>query len=136
MLTTQQLKEQLPIDATQIGSGTDPVSDESIEDWQAEARSELRGALSEAGLSLSNIESDEEGAIHSAVRSYVTFKVMHTLGGYTEAADTHQEEWEQALEDYRNRPGAKVDAGSSVKSNVDTSRSEHSFHFVGDTDRW
>lgn len=136
MLTLGKLKKRVAVDGSTIGDDTDPVDHEALLDFQEEARTMIDAALREAGGRIDDVSADFEPNIRAAVVSYVNAQVLKALGGYNDQATNEMEQWNTALEVFRNRPDVVQDSTGAEPEAYHTSGPRPGREWVGNQTDW
>lgn len=131
--TAAMVKERLPVDTTNIGSGTTPLSDEDIESYIEDGASQLTPILVNSGLSTTISDDDTKAQVQSAIIDFAVWKCLERLPGISDRRIQDAEDaWLEHLMRYSRRSEfLKSQASNETRSNVSTSSSKSDLQFGG-----
>lgn len=110
-----QVKRKLPGDTSNIGTGTEPISDGDIDEVIDEKASQMAGVLERASVQASDLSDEAEKQLQEAIAAGAAAECMAQAGMSGERQSKRQEQFESLRERYANQTNLDRPNGTVAK---------------------
>lgn len=131
-LTIEELMDIPTLDPSSIGPRTSPISTKHLTRWLEEGCGYLNGALRKSGITPSEtMDPDAHGRNRAAVRAYVRWQALETLGVTGPQYDNAKSTWTDSYQEVSDRPQQVGGYTDSVRTELDVAPPPPSWDFKG-----
>lgn len=109
------VKGKIPFDTSDIGVGTEPVSDSDINTAIDEKASQMAGVLERASVDASDLSDEAEAQIQEAIRAGAAAEVMQQVGHTGSAYEERRDQFEELRGRYANQTNLDRSNGTVAK---------------------
>lgn len=128
-VTSSDVLERVPLDTSQVGAATEPISTADIDTYIQDASSSFVAILQRAGLDPANLNDDTERQVQDAVEAYCVAEVLDVIG--IGDVERYRAKYDRLREEYASRPSMLSTVnGGRVRSNISTSSLKPTAEFI------
>lgn len=119
-VTRSDVLDRIPAGTSQVGSGTEPVSETDVDEAIDDKASEMAGVLERYSVDAADLSDEAERQVQNAIRDGAAAEVLKQFGHVGEIYEKFVSNFEDAKEELRDSANLDRDA-DRIDSTVDTS---------------